>query len=103
MPLISGKWHVVRGDCLWNISLAVYGTGTKWPIIADANGVPRGNPVIYPGQVFIIPGVTTPTPVPQPAPQPPAVTTPTINWFALEQELCFVHGHLIDQELLDIK
>ena len=84
MPLISGKWHVVRGDCLWNISLAVYGTGTKWPIIADANGVPRGNPVIYPGQVFTIPGVTTPTPVPQPAPQPPAVTTPTINWFALD-------------------
>ena len=51
MPLIDGKWHVVRGDCMWNIAKAVYGDGRKWPTIADANGVPRSNPVIYPNQV----------------------------------------------------
>jgi hypothetical protein len=84
MPLIDGKWHVVRGDCMWNISRSVYGDGRKWPTIADANGVPRSNPVIYPGQVFTIPGITTPTPVPIPAPQPPVVRVPTIDWFALD-------------------
>lgn len=84
MPLIDGKWHVVRGDCMWNIARSVYSDGRKWPTIADANGVPRSNPVIYPGQVFTIPGITTPTPVPTPAPQPPVVRVPTIDWFALD-------------------
>ena len=84
MPLINGKWHVVKGDCMWNIARSVYGDGRKWPTIADANGVPRSNPVIYPNQVFTIPGITTPTPVPAPAPQPPIVKVPTINWFALD-------------------
>ena len=84
MPLINGKWHVVQGDCMWNIAKSVYGDGRKWPTIADANGVPRSNPVIYPNQVFTIPGITTPTPVPSPAPQPPVVKVPTINWFALD-------------------
>ena len=84
MPLIDGKWHVRRGDCMWNIARDVYGDGRKWPTIADANGVPRSNPVIYVGQVFTIPGITTPTPVPAPAPQPPVVRVPTINWFALD-------------------
>lgn len=84
MPLINGKWHVVKGDCMWNIARSVYGDGRKWPTIADANGVPRSNPIIYPNQVFTIPGITTPTPVPAPAPQPPVVKVPTINWFALD-------------------
>lgn len=84
MPLINGKWHVVKGDCMWNIARSVYGDGRKWPTIADANGVPRRNPVIYPKQVFTIPGITTPTPVPAPAPQPPVIKVPTINWFALD-------------------
>lgn len=84
MPLINGKWHVVQGDCMWNIAKSVYGDGRKWPTIADANGIPRSNPVIYPNQVFTIPGITTPTPVPSPAPQPPVVKVPTINWFALD-------------------
>lgn len=84
MPLINGKWHVVKGDCMWNIARSVYGDGRKWPTIADANGVPRRNPIIYPKQVFTIPGITTPTPVPAPAPKPPVVKVPTINWFALD-------------------
>ena len=67
MPLINGKWHVVKGDCMWNIARSVYGDGRKWPTIADANGVPRSNPVIYPNQVFTIPGITTPIPVPAPS------------------------------------
>ena len=73
MPLINGKWTVVNGDCLWNIAMSVYGDGNKWPIIADANGVPRSNPIIYPNQVFVIPGITTSASVPSPAPQPPVV------------------------------
>ena len=84
MPLINGKWHVVKGDCMWNIARSVYGDGRKWPTIADANGVPRSNPIIYPNQIFTIPGITTPTPVPSPAPKPPVVKVPTINWFALD-------------------
>ena len=40
------KWRVVRGDCLWNIAKAVYGNPYKWPMIADANGIPRSNPII---------------------------------------------------------
>ena len=55
MPLINGRWHVVKGDCMWNIARSVYGDGRKWPTIADANGVPRSNPVIYPNQVLLVP------------------------------------------------
>jgi 5'-nucleotidase len=28
-----------RGDTLWGISIKYYGTGEKWTVIADANGV----------------------------------------------------------------
>ncbi len=81
MALINGKWHVVRGDCLWNIAKSVYGSGYKWTIIADANGVSRSNPIIYPGQVFTIPGISS---TQSPAPSTPVTTTPEINWFALD-------------------
>ena len=84
MPLINGKWNVVKGDCLWNIAMSVYGDGNKWPIIADANGIPRSNPIIYPNQVFVIPGITTSASVPSPSPKSPVVKIPTIDWFALD-------------------
>ena len=49
-------YTVVSGDTLWGISEKFYGTGTRYNEIAEANGV--ANPsLIFPGQVFVIPGV----------------------------------------------
>jgi nucleoid-associated protein YgaU len=52
------SYTVVSGDTLWEISEAVYGTGTSWHQIADANNVSylsNGNPLIIPGQILTIP------------------------------------------------
>lgn len=87
MPLVNNKWRVERGDCLWNIAKAVYGNGSKWPTIADANGISRKNPVIYAGQVFTLPGITTPSSVPSStAPKSNTGTTVEISWFALDAD-----------------
>jgi LysM repeat protein len=52
----ANYYTVVKGDTLWGISKKYYGTGTKWPTIADANKSQIKNPnLIYPGQKFIIP------------------------------------------------
>ena len=85
MPLENGKWRVVSGDCLWNIARSVYGNGARWPEIAGANGLPQsGSPIIYPGQIFTIPGVTPNTNAVTPAPTPPPpITKPRIDWFSL--------------------
>ena len=87
MPLENGRWRVVRGDCMWEIARAVYGDGRQWPVIADANGVPRSNPVIYPNQIFDLPGITpdpTPEPTPPaPAPAPVTISKVNIDWFVL--------------------
>ena len=88
MPREGDRWRVARGDCLWNIARSVYGNGARWPEIASANGLPTsGNPIIYPGQLFDLPGITGGAPAPAPAPNPPdppAYTqTPNIIWFAL--------------------
>jgi len=56
-PSPSGTTYtVVPGDTLWGISEAYYGTGTRYPEIAAANGIENPN-LIFPGQVFVIPGV----------------------------------------------
>lgn len=47
-------YTVVPGDTLWGISELFYGTGTRYPEIAAANGIENPN-LIFPGQVFIIP------------------------------------------------
>nr|DAQ95995.1 MAG TPA: contactin-3 [Caudoviricetes sp.] len=79
------KWRVVRGDCLWNIAKAVYGNPYKWPMIADANGIPRSNPIIYPNQLFILPGITAGTHGggPNIPPPPPPAKKVNIYWWAL--------------------
>ena len=47
---------VSRGDSLWRISRAVYGTGERYSVIYGANHNQIRNPNrIYPGQVFVIP------------------------------------------------
>ena len=88
MPREGDKWRVASGDCLWNIARAVYGNGARWPEIAAANGLPTsGSPIIHPGQLFTLPGITAssvPAPAPAPPPPPPAYTyQPNIVWFSL--------------------
>ena len=92
MPREGDKWRVARGDCLWNIARSVYGNGARWKEIASANGLATsGNPIIYPGQLFDLPGITSgapapapaPSPSPAPAPTPVTVTKPDIFWMAL--------------------
>lgn len=86
MPREGDKWRVAKGDCLWNIARAVYGNGTKWPEIASVNGLKTtGSPIIYPGQLFVLPGITGGAPAsnpPAPAPAPPT-TYVRIDWFSL--------------------
>lgn len=56
-PAPSGTTYtVVPGDTLWGISERYYGTGIRYPEIAAANGIENPN-LIFPGQVFVIPGV----------------------------------------------
>jgi nucleoid-associated protein YgaU len=50
---------VSRGDSLWRISRAAYGTGARYSIIYDANHNQIQNPNrIYPGQIFVLPEKT---------------------------------------------
>jgi LysM repeat protein len=55
----SENYTVVKGDCLWRISLEKYGTRYLWPAIWEANrsDIPDSY-FIYPGQVLKIPIVT---------------------------------------------
>ena len=55
----AGSYTVKKGDCLWNIAKKLYGNGSKYTIIYDANkDTIGGNPnLIYPGQVLTIPSV----------------------------------------------
>ena len=47
---------VSRGDNLWRISRRIYGEGTRYTVIYDANqGQIRNPDKIYPGQVFVLP------------------------------------------------
>jgi hypothetical protein len=48
---------VSRGDNLWRISHRVYGRGVRYTVIYGANQGQIRNPnLIYPGQVFVLPG-----------------------------------------------
>lgn len=50
-------YTVKQFDCLWNLAMKFYGSGSKYTIIYNANkSVIGGNPnLIYPGQVLTIP------------------------------------------------
>jgi nucleoid-associated protein YgaU len=48
---------VARGDNLWQISQRIYGKGYRYTEIYGANQQQIRNPhLIYPGQVFVLPG-----------------------------------------------
>lgn len=52
------EWKVKSGNWLWKIanSVAVYGDGSQWPKIYEANKDKIKDPdLIYPNQVFVIP------------------------------------------------
>jgi nucleoid-associated protein YgaU len=52
---------VSRGDNLWRISRRIYGEGTRYTVIYDANqGQIRNPDRIYPGQIFVLPSGPTP-------------------------------------------
>ena len=88
MGLENNKWRVQRGDCLWKIAASVYNNGNRWREIASANGLPTtGNPIIYPGQLFILPGITPGSQSNSPAPAPVVTTNQvSIDWFGLEAD-----------------
>ncbi|WP_427017876.1 LysM peptidoglycan-binding domain-containing protein [Pseudarthrobacter sp. P1] len=49
--------QVVSGDTLWGIAARYLGNGVRWPEIFQLNAGIIGNPnLIFPGQVFQIPG-----------------------------------------------
>jgi nucleoid-associated protein YgaU len=48
---------VSRGDSLWRISKRVYGNGLRYTTIYEANQKQIRDPrLIYPGQLFVLPG-----------------------------------------------
>ncbi|TXM96069.1 LysM peptidoglycan-binding domain-containing protein, partial [Methylobacterium sp. WL103] len=48
---------IIRGDSLWQISRRTYGAGDRYTVIYDANQQQIRNPdLIYPGQIFVLPG-----------------------------------------------
>ena len=54
-PKPPQEYTVVSGDTLWAIAKKYYGNGSLYPKIAEANGLKNPH-LIYPGDVFIIPG-----------------------------------------------
>lgn len=55
-PKQETNYTVKSGDCLWNIAKKIYGDGSKYTKIYEANKDKITNPnLIYPGQVLTIP------------------------------------------------
>jgi nucleoid-associated protein YgaU len=56
--------RVTRGDSLWRISRTIYGEGTRYTEIYDANSAQIRDPdLIYPGQVLVVPKQDQPPPL----------------------------------------
>lgn len=56
-PASAAPYTVVKGDCLWRIAQSHLGSGIRWGEIYEANRDQIRDPdLIYPDQVFEIPG-----------------------------------------------
>ncbi len=57
-----GRIVIQPGNNLWNISRVLYGKGTQYTVIYEANrDLIRDPSLIYPGQIFQTPGTTAPS------------------------------------------
>ena len=57
----EGRVVIQPGNSLWRISTVIYGAGTKYTVLYEANkGQIRNPDLIYPGQVFKTPDVVPP-------------------------------------------
>jgi len=73
MPAPAPATYTVKsGDTLSKIALAVYGDGSKYPLIQKANNLSDPGKIRV-GQVLVIPPLSGET---APPPQPPATPTP---------------------------
>lgn len=70
VPASASDYTVEKGDCLWKIARTELGSGLRWGEIFEANRSEIRDPdLIYPGQVFTIPGTPEAAqPVEEPAP-----------------------------------
>lgn len=80
-PPAEVRYTVVPGDTLWDIAARFYGDPRRYPEIVTANAIPNPD-LIFPGQVFLIPGVSGP---PGPAPAVPVVD-PTRHLRAVDDD-----------------
>ena len=51
------SYKIKSGDCLWNIAKKYYGDGSKYTLLASANGISNPN-LIYAGNTLTIPAAT---------------------------------------------
>ena len=73
-------YTVKAGDTLGKIAKEFYGDATKYPIIAEYNGLEDPSRIFI-GQVLRIPPLTPPTPEPPPTPvEPPTLEDLNISW-----------------------
>ncbi len=73
-------YTVKAGDTLSKIAKEFYGDATKYPIIAEYNGLEDPSHIFI-GQVLRIPPLTPPTPEPPPTPmEPPTLEDLDISW-----------------------
>jgi len=73
-------YTVKAGDTLSKIAKEFYGDATKYPIIADYNGLEDPSRIFI-GQVLRIPPLTPPIPEPPPTPvEPPTLEDLNISW-----------------------
>ena len=57
----DGKITIQPGNNLWRISRVIYGDGTRYTVIYEANKDQIRDPnIIYPGQILLTPGVVPP-------------------------------------------
>ncbi len=56
--LLTQKVAIVPGNSLWRIAQRIYGEGTRYTVIYEANRQQIKDPdLIYPGQVFVLPKI----------------------------------------------